>query len=486
MRPQGLRALLWLRSRELLGTTRDTSRLWVLGFVLLGWCAVCTAGAQAALSLHTLTTTHVGYLVDAAWPLWALLPLLGGGAGEVASTRRLAAYPVPSRAVFAASWLTGLLEVPYLVVAPVVIALSGAVAGPRGWAAAACLVAGASGVGQLAAWAGQLALAGRRRSGLLAVGLTGAAVGLVALAPHLAPGAARAARLLPPGWLAAAEHSHGLPSVGWLAALLSPAVVALAVGPRLAMVALRREARAGGASARGWGRATWWARAGADRALIGAALRSCTRATGAQVAIAGVLAVPALTRLPGVAFAAVSLPAMGTVAAVAAAAALAINAFAFDAGGATLLFSWPLSPGRVLRARAAAIASCLLAAQLAVTLGGVVAVGGAQLLPAVVLDLTRTVSLTGLGLAWSVWFPAGSDYDSLRARVAPVRSLATFAPVAAAVSYLSTQVVQDAGLAAGLTMVGVGSLALAAAGYALARGRLMGGAGAAVAVAVRG
>ncbi|MHB8341331.1 MAG: hypothetical protein ACYDB7_09180 [Mycobacteriales bacterium] len=456
---QGLGALLWLRSRELLGESRDTSRLYLLGLLLVGWVLLSREGAALAWHQASLTRDHVGYLAAGAWPLWALLPLLGGGGGEVVASQRLAAFPVGPGAVFGAAWLTAFLDVPYLIIAPLLISLNGFAFGPSGVAATVCFTVGASGLGQLAAWTSSLVLAGRRRSGLTALLLTGGVIGLLAVAPRILPAALGVSTVLPSGWLDAAERA-AIQGRGGLfltecALLAAPAVVALFAGPRLTRLALDREGRAGGVGERSWGRRGWWVRGGMVRALTVAALRSMTRAVGAQVALAGVLTVPAIAHLPGVSFAQVSLPAMGTVAAVAAAVVLGINAFAFDAGGAALLFSLPIPPRQVLLARMLAVGGCLAAAQLAVTAVGVASTHPTGVTAAVALglDACRTLALAGLGLVWSLAMPAASDYDSLRARVAPPRSVLTFGLAAAVVSYGSTQVVHDLGAMVGLLLV---------------------------------
>jgi hypothetical protein len=485
-----LRALLWLRTRELLGETRDTSRLFILGILLCCWVTVCFIGSVEAVRHGSVQPFYVRYLAAGAWPLWAVVPLLGGGAGEVVASSRLAAFPVGARAVFGAAWVTALFDVPYLVVAPMLVALNAAAFGFAGLAASACFVVGASGLGQLAAWVSALALSGRRRSGLTALLLTGGVVGLLALAPRLLPGALSISQILPSGWVVSAESAatggHAFSFALICLALAAPAALAALAGPLLARRTLAREARAGGVGARPWGGIGWWSRASVLRVLTVTATWSMVRAVGAQVALAGVLAVPAITHLPGLDFAQVSLAAMGTVAAVAAAVVLGINAFAFDAGGAALLFALPVSPEMVLAARALAVGGCLLVAQVAVTYVGAYSLHASAGTFAVSLglDVCRTLSLAGLGLAWSLALPAASDYDSLRARVAPPRSILSFGAAAAVVSYASTQIVHDLGPVAGLATVGFASLVVGGLALRQARYLLRTGAGERVVAAV--
>jgi len=490
--PQGLKALLWLRTRELLGETRDTSRLFILGILLCCWVTLCFVGSVEAVRHGSVQPFYVRYLAAGAWPLWALVPLLGGGAGEVVASTRLAAFPVGARAVFGAAWVTALFDVPYLVVAPVLVALNAAAFGFPGLVAGLCFAVGASGLGQLAAWVSALALSGRRRSGLAALMLTAAVVGLLALAPRLLPGAMSISQILPSGWLVVAETAATEGHAGRFAltclALAAPAFAAAVLGPVLARRTLAREARSGGVGARPWGGIGWWSRGSVLRVLTVTATWSMLRAVGAQVALAGVLAVPAITHLPGLDFAQVSLAAMGTVAAVAAAVVLGINAFAFDAGGAALLFALPVSSGMVLAARVLAVGGCLLAAQVAVTVVGALSLhsGAGTVAVALVLDGCRTVALSGLGLTWSLALPAASDYDSLRARVASPRSICSFGVVAAVVSYASTQTVHDLGASAGLVSVGLLSVAVGGLGMWQARRLLLTGAGERVVAAVAG
>jgi hypothetical protein len=447
--PHDLRALLWLKSRELLGETRDGSRLAFYAAAYLSWWVLVITGSWLAVQQGRIEPRYVANIAAGAWPLWALVPLLGGGAGEVVAATRLAAFPVGTRAVFGVGWATALLDVPYVIILPLVLGLESAAYGLPGLIAATAFTVGAMGLGQLAAWTSSTVLAGRRRSGVTALLLTGGVVALLAVAPTLFGSAEDVARALPSGWLVAADHAevdgHWLQWAGWLTLLSVPAVAALLVGPGLTRRALDREARAGGAGARSWGRATWTVRGSLLRALTVADLRCMTRAVGAQVALAGVLAVPALAQMPGVDIAQVSLPAMGTVSAIAAATVLGLNAFAFQAAGAGLLLSFPLPTRQVLLAKALAVAGCLLGAQVAVTLAGVFAlpVSSAEVLQALVLSVARAVLLAGLGLIWSVRFPAASDYDSLRARIAAPRSVVSFGLVAAGSCYAIGRATND-------------------------------------------
>lgn len=440
-RPQEIRALLWLKSREWLSESRDPSRLVLLAVGLGAWFLLILFGCIQADRSNRLNA-DVGLVVaaGAAWPLWAVVPLLGGGGGELVAAHRLAPYPVSARAVFGGAWATALVDVPYLVVLPLVIGFSFAEAGLPGLLAAGAFVAGASATGQLVAWLSFLALAGRRRTGVSALLLTGCVVGLLALLPTLAPNVDDIGTVLPGGWLEKATlalaESNLAAYGGWVAALLVPVPVAIVLGPRLARAALGREAAGGGVGARPWGTSTWSIQGSVRRALVVANLRSVGRAVGAQVAIAGVLAVPTLTRFPGVDFVEVPVLAMGGIAGLAASTVLGINAFAFDGGGAAVLLTWPVSAREVLYAKAAAVFGALLTTQVAVTL-----LGAAVLQPpvgevttALLLAVARTAGLTGLAMLWSVHAPTASDYDSLRARISTPNAIVTFCLAAAVVS----------------------------------------------------
>lgn len=445
-RPQGVRALLWLKSREWLGDSRDSSRLWMLALLLLGWFVLIIPGCQRLAAGGDIEPKRdLLFVAAAAWPLWAVIPLLGGGGGEVVAAHRLAPYPVSPRAVFGGAWLTGLLDVPYLIVAPLVLGLSAAYAGLGGLLFAVAFAAGASAIGQLLAWVSFLALSGRRRSGLTALVLTGAVVGLLGALPTLLPDALDLAEVLPGGWLRDAGtlwlEGEVVAAAGTALALVAPVGLALLVGPRLTAAALDREARSGGVGARPWGTRTWTGRGSVVRALVVANTRSISRAVGAQVALAGVLAVPTITRLPGIEVAAVSLVAMGGVAGIASATVLGVNAFAFDAGGASTLLTWPVRLRDVIAAKAIAVGGSLLAGQWAVTLLGAVVTGATatQLARALALSIARTALLTGLALLWSVRLPSPSDYDSLRARISSPGSILSFALAAACATYLVSQ-----------------------------------------------
>jgi hypothetical protein len=492
-RPQGVRALLWLKSREWMGDSRDPSRLWLLALLLLGWFALVITGCLRLADGGDLEPRRdLLFVAAAAWPLWAVIPLLGGGGGEVVAAHRLAPYPVSPRAVFGGAWITGLLDVPYLIVLPLVLGLSTAYAGLGGLLLGLAFAAGASGVGQLLAWVSFLALSGRRRSGLTALLLTGAVVGLLGALPTVLPAAVDLAEVLPGGWLRDADEywlEGDLAGAVWLAlGLLAPAALAVVVGPRLTETALDREARSAGVGARPWGTRTWTGRGSVNRALIAANVRSIVRAVGAQVALAGVLAVPTITRLPGIEVAAVSLIAMGGVAGIAAATVLGVNAFAFDAGGASALLTWPVPLRDVIVAKAVAVGGSLLAGQWAVTLLGAVVVGAnaSATLRALSLCVARTALLTGLALVWSVRLPSPSDYDSLRARISSPGSILSFALAAAVATYFVSQSAHNLRGVSGTLLVVLVSLAACAAALQVATRDLADGGVERVATAVHG
>ncbi len=457
VQPQGVRALMWLKTREWLGESRDPARLVLLGAGLLAWFVLIASGCLQADRTNQLAA-DVGLAVaaGAAWPLWAVVPLLGGGGGELVAAHRLAPYPVSARAVFGGTWATSLLDVPYLVVLPLVVGFCLAEAGVAGLVAAVVFVAGASAAGQLVAWLSFLMLAGRRRTGVSALLLTGAVVGLLALLPTLLPGVDDVGAVLPGGWVSNAVTAfvdgEATAYAGWVLALAVPVPLALLLGPRLARAGLDREAASRGVGARPWGTPTWMSAGTVRRALVVANLRSVGRAVGAQVAIAGVLAVPTLTRFPGVDFVEVPVLAMGGIAGLAASTVLGINAFAFDGGGAAVLLTWPVSVREVLYAKATAVFAALYTTQLAVTLLGAVVLrpGVREVLVALLLAVGRTAALTGIAMLWSVRAPTASDYDSLRARISTPNAIVTFCIAAGA---LSLGVSQTARLIPGATGV---------------------------------
>ena len=476
--PQGVRALLWLKSREYLGESRDPARLLLLGLGLVSWVVLIVLGCVRADGAGDIPADiGLGVAAGAAWPLWAVVPLLGGGGGELVAAHRLAPYPVSPRAVFGGTWVTALLDVPYLVVLPLVIGFALAYAGPAGLLAALVFVAGASATGQLVAWLSFLALAGRRRTGVSALLLTACVVGALAALPYLLPAVDDVGDVLPGGWLSkaadAAPFGRWAPYWGWVAALAVPVPIALVAGPRLARVALDREARSGGVGARSWGTAGWSTRGSVRRVLVVANLRSVGRAVGAQVAVAGVLAVPTLTRFPGVDFVEVPVLAMGGIAGLAASTVLGVNAFAFDAGGASVLLTWPVRARDVLLAKAAAVFTALLLTQVAVTaLGAVVLRTGAREVgTALVLSVARTAGLTGIAMIWSVQAPAPSDYDSLRARISTPGAIVSFCLAASVVSLGVSQTARVLPGPFGVAVVLVASVAGGWAAFEYAAGR---------------
>jgi len=465
--PQGVRALMWLKTREWLGDTRDPSRLVLLALGLGAWLVLITiACVQAERTNQIDAEIGLAVAAGAAWPLWAVVPLLGGGGGELVAAHRLAPYPVSARAVFGGTWATALVDVPYLIVLPLVIGFSYAEGGVLGIVAATAFVAGASATGQMVAWLSFIALTGRRRTGLSALLLTGAVVALLAALPLLLPTVEDIGEVLPGGWLVkgvlAPVESTFAAYAGWVVALAVPVPVALLLGPRLARSALDREAAGGGVGARPWGAATWSVQGSVRRALVVANLRSVGRAVGAQVAIAGVLAVPTLTRFPGVDFVEVPVLAMGGIAGLAASTVLGINAFAFDAGGASVLLSWPVPVRDVLYAKALAVFAALLTTQVAVTLLGAAVLRPpvGEVVTALVLAVGRTAALTGISMMWSVRAPTASDYDSLRARISTPNAIVTFCLVAAVVSLGVSQTARVLPGAAGAASVVVAAVLL--------------------------
>ncbi len=455
--PQGVRALLWLKSREWLGETRDPARLVLIGAGALCWLVLIAIGCvQADRSNQISADIGLAVAAGAAWPLWAVVPLLGGGGGEMVAAHRLAPYPVSARAVFGGTWVTALTDVPYLVVLPLVLGFAAAEAGVLGLLLAVVFVAGCSATGQMVAWLSFLSLAGRRRTAVSALLLTGCVVGGLAALPYLLPSVDDVGDVLPGGWVSHAVDAlrigHYGESVGWAVALAIPVPIALLAGPRLARAALDREAGGGGVGARPWGEETWWVQGSVRRALVVTNLRSVGRAVGAQVAIAGVLAVPTLTRFPGVDFVEVPVLAMGGIAGLAASTVLGINAFAFDGGGASVLLTWPVTAREVLIAKACAVFAALLLTQVAVTLLGAVVLGTplGETGVALVLAVARTAGLTGLAMVWSVRAPTPSDYDSLRARISTPGAIMSFC---AAAGFVSLGVSQTARVVPGATGV---------------------------------
>jgi ABC-2 type transport system permease protein len=145
-----------------------------------------------------------------------------------------------------------------------------------------------------------------------------------------------------------------------------------------------------------------------------------------------------------------------------------LNAFAWDRGGARLLFLAPVAPADVLRAknRAAVVAAAVLAA----LCGAAAALAGAAppawaLAGAIALHAGVTPFLHGLGNVVSIVNPRAAAFGAQRAgRLAPLSALAGLAIVSATVSVFALPVLAATRLENPWILAG-GWAALGVAGY---------------------
>lgn len=421
----------WLRLRESSSDRPSRVVVWVMLF--LAWTLLLAAGSLLAADADaTQLREDLATIAKITWPLWALIPLLSGGAGEVTSSARLAPYPVAPRTHLYAAWVSALLDYPYLVAFPPMLALTVGVAGWWGVPLGVLYVLSASAAGQAGAWVLARLVGSRSRPGLLVAGLTLAGVVVVAAWSLLAPVFAGVASSLPGLWLAsaagAAADGEALPALLWSVLLLVPVLLHARFGTFLVSRALDVERHARGVPSRPWGDVSWAGRGSVERVLLATHLRSVLRATSTQAALAGVVLTPFLFR-----FLAGNSPdaAIGTIALIAvlsAAATLGVNSFGYLSGGMVWVLSAPVSRWRLVGMTSLALALLLTGI-------GLLALGVAFLLlspslgaslAAVVSVVLRSVVLAAICVRWSVRHPVAVDFDSLRNKVTTPRAAFTF------------------------------------------------------------
>lgn len=439
-----VRALLWIRSRELMGSRRSSLKTAVLVTTAALWSALVLVmiyiGDREGL---VIVSDTLSYVASAAWPLWALLPALGNGSGEVIPAARIAPYPVSHSGVFYAGWLTALVDIPYLLAVPVIVALATVAAGPAGTVAAIMFVIGASAVGQLLAWSAQRLFSGHWKRLLTAAALAAVGAGIAAMtgtSDGIAPLARTFGSLLPGEWLTAATDSAAGNRPGmwalWVTAIAAPVAITFRYGPRLAASAARHDANEirGSSRQHAHGAATWTSAGSVYRAVTAATVRSVTRAATTRLSIVSLVVIPFVGLLPSEAVPP-TVETIGAVAAVATAASLALNAFSFDVGGTVLLITMPVRRSTILAARATVIAALLTVVQVtAVALGAITLHPPMSAIVGEFVDApARIAVLTALALFWSVLFPAPADHDSIRTRGAAPKSVLSFLVVSGSV-----------------------------------------------------
>lgn len=470
-------ALCWLRWREIAGRFGRPAltlfALWMAAMAVLAFVAVETVEGAEVLALAATA---------GAWLAWAVAPVVGVGGNEVASSSRLAPYPVPRQAQFFATWLSSAWDLPALLIAPVLAGCSFALGGPAGLLAAVLLAVAATAAGQAGAWSAVWLLAGRGWKATASVG--GGAAALV-LAAGVTGFAGELAAVLPSGWAWRSMRACG--SGAWVEAALWAALLATAAAAATA-VACAVHPRAVAAEQAAAGSATGMSvrrrplPRGRLAALTVVALRSVLRAPTTKMTLVSTQVAPLLARaVPAADAGAVPLDAVVSVVAFACTATLGLNVFAYDAGGATVLLAAPVSRRLVALSRQLAVlvltAAALAGALVVAAVSGTV---GAPLTAAAEPVVAYSFAAAGMSIWWSVRAPHSADHDSLRSRPAPARSATGFV-VCTAVLFAAL---------ASVAVVGPGAsaaagLCVALAGF-LAAGRRLERDPEAVAVAVGG
>lgn len=422
----------WLKSRELLGEKRKSARLWLLAALFLGWCVLLYVGANRlyseelddALTVLTVSTA-------ALWPLWALVPLAGGGAGEVTSASRLSPYPVSSRSQMFAALISAFLDFPFLIGLPLVVAISAVHTGIPGVLVALAFALGAACVGQLGAWAAAIFLARREHPGASIIAPVVLLVAFAFVLPYSLPEGSSMASILPGSWMVNALASLGqgdlLMAALWTFLLVLPVIVFFVFCPMLVTRALEAQASSTGQRATPWRGPSRLP--GTFLLVVRSTLRSTLRAASTQAALAGALAAPFLIQLPfSDSETTISLDALGLFACLAAGASLALNLFAFDAGGALVFLAAPLTSRSLLLAKAFSGVLIITVVQWVVLT--VSFLFSSDPLSAWALAMAaspfRALLVVGVGLRWSTRHPTAVDVESLRNKIATPWSVMTY------------------------------------------------------------
>lgn len=418
-----LRTMAWLKSREMLGERRSPLRLWLILLGVSAWTLLLYWGSSLAYQEDpSQALPVVAVLATALWPLWAVVPLAGGGAGEVTSSARLAPYPVSPRAQMLGALLSAFTDFPFLVGFPVLVALSGAAAGVLGVLVASSFALGAACLGQLGAWSSALFFAGRSRPSVGIVVPVVVLVSALIVLPYLLPSGSTLGEFLPGAWasgaLGAAVRGDVLLLCGWVSLLLLPILVFVRWGPPLVAHALDAKASAPGEHSHPW---RGPGRLSSPFALVvKSTLRSTLRAASTQAAIVGALAAPFLVQLPlNGSSASIPMETLGLFACLAAGASLTVNVFAFDAGGSLMLLSSPISSYRLMLAKGAAGVVVITALQWVVLLVAFLLGDdpASTLLTAILLAPVQSLIVVSVGLRWSARYPLAVDVESMRNKI---------------------------------------------------------------------
>lgn len=415
-RPMGS-AGLWLASRDIVHLVRrgGPARAVVVGYPAL--VALLVLGGFAAHGQHRhLALTPV---LTTAWLLWAVLPAVGAGGGNLDAAAALAPYPVRERTQLAAAWFSALLDVQYLLLLPVLLASAAADAGPWGLAFSIAFAAGASGLGQLAGWLG-IAGARARRGQSLAV--TAVAVLAVAAWAVARGGARRLGSIPPDAWYrrgVAAAHAGRWPvACGWWLLLAGPVLLVAVAGP--ALVRRATVARLAGPS---FAASSVPLRAAATAALAMAAWRGMTRTLSWRATLLSVVAVPFLAELLAEHLGYRSL---ACVVLVSAGATLGANTWAYEAGGIAMLLSAPVARRRLVLVRSAVLAGALAATLVLATVAAVVAGQAPTAVSDAGFAACALTVVTAAAMRTAAAAPSAADVDSLRSRPTSVTAVLGF------------------------------------------------------------
>lgn len=401
----------WLKGKDLGDTKHPVAAGLTATAALLATCALI-AGAAYLHEVAPPTATTLGVILTPLWLLWAIMPAIGGGGGVVESSAALAPYPVQNRVHLLSAWLSAVLDLRYALPVPAVAAALVAGYGPAALLPVAAFVVGASAVGQMLAWAVE---GGLRRPRGLGLGSSVLAAVLVTGA-FVAQGREFLASMgtMPTSWLLnacrAGEAGLWVPWLVWSALVACPVLVLAGVGTRL--VGRAMVAQAGGGAARG-PQASVGLPSYPLAALVGAATPGVLRSVSFRAAAVMSLATPLVCSaiLPSV-----TATALVCMTLISGGATLAVNAWAFDAGGVVLWLAAPVSRAGLVLARAVTVGISLLVLLASAAVGAVLAgmsLGGADTAGFAALLLAF---VTCAGLRTATRHPSMADLDSLRGR----------------------------------------------------------------------
>lgn len=411
-----LKNAFWLKSRDLLPQSRSKKpALLILSAYLLFTIILCWGTtlipnyAKTALDATLILTSPL-------WLLWAVIPFTGSGGGDIESSLRLAPYPVNPRVHLYSTWVSSLLDFPYMLGFPVLVATAFAAGGASALSLVFAFILGSSALGQFGSWASGAFGFKKKGESLNSMVFFLVVISLLSLTPLSIQ---TAFVYLPPGWfisgLEASAAGEYTTTLLWTLLLLLPVVLNLFLTPRLVERTLRIRAEGFQAKGKRWGKVSSKQTPGISmvRAMASSSMRSLT----VKAVFISVLAIPFLSSL---AFGSemVSAPSLAFFVAFASSATVSVNLWAFDSSGSQLWLSWPLSPRRLLYGRL--LASLLVLSIIEATvLGAFFLLSNFDSIPwlnTLLVAGMGTLLCSVAGLAVSTFRPSAVDFDSLRAR----------------------------------------------------------------------